>query len=99
MKKLLAIVMAAVLAVSTSLAVSTPAKAFFPWWGIAIAAGVGLATGAAIASSHDYAVGHDATLTAHPYDHVTACQDRYRTYDPARDTYLGRDGHRHQCML
>lgn len=98
MKKLLAMAMAVILAVTTSLAVSTPAKAFFPWWGIAIAAGLGLATGAAIASNHDY-TGRDAVLTAHPYDHTAACQDRYRSYNASTDTFLGRDGHRHQCLL
>ena len=27
----------------------------------------------------------------------TACERRYRSYDPASGTYLGRDGHRHLC--
>lgn len=100
MKKFLAIAMAAVLAVSTSLAASTPARAFFPWWGIAIAAGVGLATGAAIAANHDhYLFGREPTLTARPYDHVTACEDHYRSYDSSTDTFLGYDGVRHQCTL
>ena len=31
--------------------------------------------------------------------HVQACKARYRSYDPASDTYLGYDGFRHYCKL
>jgi hypothetical protein len=31
--------------------------------------------------------------------HVARCQARFRSYDPASDTYLGYDGLRHRCRL
>jgi hypothetical protein len=30
-------------------------------------------------------------------DHVQWCLNRYRSYDPRSDTFLGYDGHRHVC--
>ena len=30
-------------------------------------------------------------------DHVSVCLDRYRSYDPRSDTFLGNDGYRHRC--
>jgi hypothetical protein len=30
--------------------------------------------------------------------HVSWCANRYRSYDPASDTYLGYDGARHYCV-
>ena len=31
--------------------------------------------------------------------HVAACEERYRSYDPDTDTFVGRDGYRHECRL
>jgi hypothetical protein len=31
--------------------------------------------------------------------HVARCEARYRSYDPASDTFLGYDGERHYCRL
>jgi len=31
--------------------------------------------------------------------HETACAARYRSYDPASDTFMGNDGYRHECRL
>jgi len=31
--------------------------------------------------------------------HVQACENRYRSYDRATDTFLGYDGWRHYCRL
>jgi hypothetical protein len=31
--------------------------------------------------------------------HVRRCSIRYRSYDPASDTYMGYDGYRHYCRL
>ena len=31
--------------------------------------------------------------------HVDACFDRYRSYDPRTDTYIGSDGYRHRCNI
>ena len=30
-------------------------------------------------------------------DHVEYCLGRYRTYDPANNTFVGNDGQRHEC--
>ncbi len=55
----------------------------------AVAGGiVGLAVGSMVAGS---ATTGDA--------HVERCLRRYRSYDPASDTYLGYDGRRHYCRL
>lgn len=40
-----------------------------------------------------------AASNARASNHVAACQARYRSYDPASDTYLGTDGRRHACAL
>jgi hypothetical protein len=60
-----------------------------PWWG----AGAGLAAGAIIGSAV-------AGASAAPvYDnHVAWCSQRYRTYDPASDTYVGKGGRRYRCV-
>jgi len=31
--------------------------------------------------------------------HVEACLNRYRSYDPQSDTFMGYDGYRHRCRL
>ncbi|MGF7161964.1 hypothetical protein FHS85_003607 [Rhodoligotrophos appendicifer] len=31
-------------------------------------------------------------------NHVQYCMNRYRSYDPRTDTYLGYDGYRHRCV-
>jgi hypothetical protein len=31
--------------------------------------------------------------------HVRRCFDRYASYDPDSDTYIGRDGYSHNCRL
>lgn len=31
--------------------------------------------------------------------HAAACAQRYRSYDPASDTFMGYDGYRHPCQL
>jgi hypothetical protein len=32
-------------------------------------------------------------------EHVQACLERYRSYDPDSDTFLGNDGMRHRCNV
>ncbi len=55
--------------------------------GAAIAAGViGLALGAMAAGAS-----RDGN------SHVRRCMNRYRSYDPDTDTYIGRDGRAHRC--
>lgn len=55
--------------------------------GAALAAGViGLALGAMAAGAS-----RDGN------SHVRRCMNRYRSYDPDTDTYIGRDGRAHRC--
>ena len=47
-----------------------------------------------------FAVG--AALTGSPgymSNHVSACENRYHSYNPRTDTFLGFDGFRHACRL
>jgi hypothetical protein len=63
--------------------------------GIGIAAGVGgFLLGSALAQPRDVYVEEDSGSW-----HVRRCLDRYRSYDPYSDTYIGRDGYRHYCRL
>lgn len=56
--------------------------------GAAAAAGIiGLAVGSMVAGS------------ASGNRHVQRCLNRYRTYDPDTDTFVGNDGRRHYCRL
>ncbi len=63
------------------------------------AAGIfGFAVGAALASGLE----RDRNITydrGYYYNHVAACEARYRSYDPRTDTFLGYDGRRHLCRL
>lgn len=56
--------------------------------GAAVAAGIiGLAIGAMAAGASRGGGG----------SHVRWCMNRYRSYDPDTDTYIGRDGRAHRC--
>jgi hypothetical protein len=46
-----------------------------------------------------YDYGYDYGYNANSYQssHVEWCLNRYRSYDPASDTFLGYDGNRHRC--
>jgi len=67
--------------------------------GAAAAAGaiVGLAAGAAIASA-----AQPREVAPPPgvgwRNHVTYCQDRYRSYNPATDSFTGYDGRAYRCV-
>ncbi len=83
---------------SSSAASLTPAEA-------AALAGVGgFVLGAAVSSynsgpyyePHHYPRAHRHSAWER---HVDRCLDRYRSYDPRSDTYLGYDGYRHYCRL
>jgi hypothetical protein len=50
--------------------------------------------GAAFGGAYGYGYGYGAPVG---YDHVQYCMSRYRTYDPATDTFIGYDGLHHRC--
>lgn len=59
--------------------------------------GAGAAT-SALAAAPDYYNGSYAYAAAPAYDSAVAyCIGRFKSYDPARGTYLGYDGKRHRC--
>ncbi|MBB6407370.1 BA14K family protein [Mesorhizobium sangaii] len=64
--------------------------------GIGIAAGVGgFVLGTLLAQQpHTVYVDEDGGSW-----HVRRCYDRYASYDPDSDTYVGYDGYRHYCRL
>lgn len=62
-----------------------------PWWLLAAP----LVAGAVIAPrvyDNDNGYGND-----YGNGHVQYCLDRYRSYDPRSNTFLGYDGYRHEC--
>ncbi|MGF7160622.1 hypothetical protein FHS85_002253 [Rhodoligotrophos appendicifer] len=68
-----------------------------PWW---TAAAVGGAIGGAVlggVANTVQGVGNAVTGGAAGGNHVAWCQERYRTYDPSTDTYVGRGGVKRQC--
>ena len=115
MHKIIAIVSAAAVAASGSLAMAAPANAAMPWWwyhthhqvfnpGIGLGIGLfGFAAGAALANSgryYDSYYGDDYYADSYYGGyHVPNCRAAYRSYDIRSDTYLGYDGYRHQCLL
>ncbi|MEP6566340.1 MAG: BA14K family protein [Mesorhizobium sp.] len=63
--------------------------------GIGIAAGVGgFVLGALLTQPRTVYVDDD-----YGSRHVRRCFDRYSSYDPDSDTYVGYDGYRHYCRL
>lgn len=60
----------------------------WPWWTVGVGIGIGNYWG----NYWDVPVyeGYD--------EHVAWCLRRYRSYDPASDTYLGYDGRYHRCI-
>lgn len=62
--------------------------------GSSFAAGIfGFALGAAVGSSLNRGGGSNWDA------HVAACEDRYRSYNPRTDMFLGYDGQYHRCRL
>jgi len=45
----------------------------------------------------DYGYGYGGYSGGYSSAHVRWCLNRYRSYDPRTDTYLGYDGYRHRC--
>ncbi|RWC13405.1 MULTISPECIES: BA14K family protein [unclassified Mesorhizobium] len=63
--------------------------------GIGIAAGVGgFLLGSALAQPRTVYIHENGGSW-----HVRRCLNRYHSYDPYSDTYVGYDGYRHRCRL
>jgi len=69
--------------------------------GAAIGAGVGAATGAIIGAESQRRrygpAGYYEPAPAVAGDPIAYCMQRFRSYDPTTQTYLGYDGFRHPC--
>ncbi|NVN86103.1 MAG: BA14K family protein [Rhodopseudomonas sp.] len=61
------------------------------WGGPGVGAAIGLGIGAAMIG------GAIAASEAQRSNAVGYCMQRYRSYDPASGTFVGRDGLRHPC--
>jgi hypothetical protein len=96
--KFIAIAAAGVVAIAASVSMTAPSSAHFP--GAGLAAGfVGFALGAAVANAADHDDYYRYDRGYGYRDHVEACEDAYRSYDPRTDTYTGYDGDAHACNL
>ncbi|MER8690766.1 BA14K family protein [Mesorhizobium sp. M0563] len=72
-----------------------PSQALQQAPGIGIAAGVGgFLLGSALAQPRTVYIEEDGGSW-----HVRRCLNRYQSYDPYSDTYVGYDGYRHRCHL
>ncbi len=65
--------------------------------GITAAAGGNPVIGALAGAAGGAIIGAATTPTGQTSDHVRWCAERYRSYDPRTDTYMGYDGYRHRC--
>jgi BA14K-like protein len=66
----------------------------------AILAGAGgFVLGAMIANSHHRHHSRVIYVEDSWGSHVSRCLDRYATYDPSSDTFVGYDGYEHRCRL
>lgn len=65
---------------------------------LAVGGLLGLGVGAAIASQPRYYDEEPRYYHRTGWNaHVDFCMDRFRSYDPRTDTYIGRDGYAHRC--
>lgn len=70
------------------------------YWGPGVALGLGLGLAAPYAYGGDYGYGGGGYGGGYAYaggSHVQWCLNRYRTYDPRSNTFVGNDGYRHVC--
>jgi len=65
----------------------------WPWF----AAGAAVGYAGSYYYNDDYDDGYNGGYYGGGNAHVQWCLNRYRSYDPASDTYMGYDGYRHRC--
>jgi BA14K-like protein len=58
----------------------------------------GLVGGAIIAGAAANAAAEQNAAAAAAQQHVAACAQRYRSYDPASNSFQGKDGRRYPCQ-
>ena len=95
MNKFITVAAAGAIALVASLSATAQSQAFFPAWGWGVGAAVVAGTIiAADAASHDGWY-HNGYFGGQGWDdHVSACEDAYRTYDYRSDTYVRKiNGH------
>jgi hypothetical protein len=63
--------------------------------GVGVGALIGGLVGGVIAAG---AANAAAQQNAAVQQHAASCAQRYRSYDPASDTFAGKDGRRYQCQ-
>jgi BA14K-like protein len=63
--------------------------------GVGVGALIGGLVGGVIAAG---AASAAAQQNAAAQQHAAACAQRYHSYDPASDTFAGKDGRRYQCQ-
>jgi hypothetical protein len=69
------------------------------WWGWPL--GFGLSLGVPLYANRYYGYsdyGNDYGYSDYGNGHVEYCLNRYRSYDPGTNTFLGYDGLRHECI-
>jgi hypothetical protein len=66
----------------------------WPYYGLAFGLGYGLGYGGGYGYDDGYYGNHYYSGGG---DHVQWCLNRYRSYNPRTDTYMGYDGYRHRC--
>ena len=66
----------------------------WPYYGLAFGLGYGLGYGGGYGYNDGY---YGNRYYSGGGDHVQWCLNRYRSYNPRTDTYMGYDGYRHRC--
>ena len=60
----------------------------------------GFVLGAIIGSQHRHGRHYGRVIYVNSWEaHVARCFNRYQTYDPHTDTFIGYDGYEHRCRL
>lgn len=66
----------------------------WPYYGLAFGLGYGMGYGGGYGYNDGY---YGSRYYSGGGDHVQWCLNRYRSYNPRTDTYMGFDGYRHRC--